>query len=364
MQPAPSFSEHPAAEPRGDRGRVARGRDNDEYELFVAERDGRVVGHTLLYRRPPDLRVPRGSIDLAQASTEPEARGTGVGRALTAHVLVLGPRARLSGDDDRLADDEPLGLALLAAARLPRRVSAALPLDPVVTQRVPLLFGTRLTVVDVPDDAVVLRPPPPGEPVADVRAAVRDALALPARRRAARGARDARRARDDRGRAAGAAAAGRAATTRGRTRSRPPRPSSSAPASRPSGRRCWSRRGLTRRPQQPRARAARRRLPRLRAALPRHGRDPRRREPGPRRAGARGTRAAAPSNRALARHRPGADRQRRRDGARRRACAAARLRGRRGAAGGDRVLAARDRRLAGLAAGDAARAPARRPRCR
>src|SRR3954452_4373037 len=91
----------------------------------------------------------------------------------------LGPRARLPGDDDRLAADEPLGVALLASARFPRRVSAALPLDSVVAQRVPLLFGTRLTVVDVPDDAVVLRPPPPGEPVADVRAAVRDALRFP-----------------------------------------------------------------------------------------------------------------------------------------------------------------------------------------
>ena len=59
----------------------------DKYELFVAERDGRIVGHILLYRRPPDLRVPKKSIDLAQASTEPEARGTGVGRALTAHVI-------------------------------------------------------------------------------------------------------------------------------------------------------------------------------------------------------------------------------------------------------------------------------------
>ena len=46
-------------------------------------------------------------------------------------------------------------------------------------QRVPLLFGTRLTVAEAPDDAVVLRPPPPGEPVADVRAAVRDALRFP-----------------------------------------------------------------------------------------------------------------------------------------------------------------------------------------
>jgi hypothetical protein len=42
-----------------------------------------------------------------------------------------------------------------------------------------MLFGTRLTIVDAPDDAVILRPPPPGEPVADVRAAVRDALRFP-----------------------------------------------------------------------------------------------------------------------------------------------------------------------------------------
>jgi hypothetical protein len=45
--------------------------------------------------------------------------------------------------------------------------------------RLPLLFGTRVAVVDAPDDAVVLRPPPPGEPIADVRAAVRDALRFP-----------------------------------------------------------------------------------------------------------------------------------------------------------------------------------------
>ena len=61
--------------------------DLDDYELFVAERDGRIVGHLLLYRRPPDLRVPPNGIDLSQASTEPEARGTGVGRALTAHAI-------------------------------------------------------------------------------------------------------------------------------------------------------------------------------------------------------------------------------------------------------------------------------------
>ena len=45
--------------------------------------------------------------------------------------------------------------------------------------RVPLLAGSRLLVVGAPDDAVVLRPPPPGEAVADVAAGVRDALRFP-----------------------------------------------------------------------------------------------------------------------------------------------------------------------------------------
>jgi hypothetical protein len=46
-------------------------------------------------------------------------------------------------------------------------------------QRVPLLSGTRLAIVNAPDDAVVLRPPPPGQPIEDVAAAVRDALRFP-----------------------------------------------------------------------------------------------------------------------------------------------------------------------------------------
>ena len=45
--------------------------------------------------------------------------------------------------------------------------------------RVPLLAGSRLVVVDAGDDDVVLRPPPPGEAIADVGAAVRDALRFP-----------------------------------------------------------------------------------------------------------------------------------------------------------------------------------------
>ncbi|HEV7639795.1 MAG TPA: GNAT family N-acetyltransferase [Gaiellaceae bacterium] len=55
---------------------------------FVAMRDGRAVGHALLYSRPEgDLRVPAGNIDLAHAATLDDARGTGVGLALAHHVL-------------------------------------------------------------------------------------------------------------------------------------------------------------------------------------------------------------------------------------------------------------------------------------
>jgi GNAT superfamily N-acetyltransferase len=87
MLPAPSFSEIPLQSVEEIEAEWREEGEADKYELFVAERDRRIVGHTLLYRRPPDLRVPPCSIDLAQASTEPEARGTGVGRALTEHVL-------------------------------------------------------------------------------------------------------------------------------------------------------------------------------------------------------------------------------------------------------------------------------------
>jgi hypothetical protein len=45
--------------------------------------------------------------------------------------------------------------------------------------RVPMLAGSRLVVVTADDDALVLRPPPPVEGVADVGAAVRDALRFP-----------------------------------------------------------------------------------------------------------------------------------------------------------------------------------------
>ncbi|HEY7397276.1 MAG TPA: GNAT family N-acetyltransferase [Gaiellaceae bacterium] len=65
--------------------------DEDAFPLhLVAEVEGRVVGHLLLYDRPAgDLRVPERNVDLALAGTLPEARGRGVGRALTAHALAF-----------------------------------------------------------------------------------------------------------------------------------------------------------------------------------------------------------------------------------------------------------------------------------
>jgi hypothetical protein len=45
--------------------------------------------------------------------------------------------------------------------------------------RLALLAGSRVAVVSAGDDAVVLAPPPPREPVADVGAAVRDSLRFP-----------------------------------------------------------------------------------------------------------------------------------------------------------------------------------------
>ena len=55
---------------------------------FVAERDGRTIGHALLYSRPEgDLRVPSDNIDLAHVATLDDVRGEGVGLALAHHVL-------------------------------------------------------------------------------------------------------------------------------------------------------------------------------------------------------------------------------------------------------------------------------------
>jgi len=85
---APSFS---ARKPQADeaiRAEWAGVWDDERYTHLVAERDRRVVGHALLYRRERgDLRIPDGSIDLALVVTAADRRGSGVGSGLTSHAL-------------------------------------------------------------------------------------------------------------------------------------------------------------------------------------------------------------------------------------------------------------------------------------
>ena len=54
---------------------------------FVGELDGRLAGHLLLYPEEPSLATPPGSVYLAVAATLPDARGRGLGRALTERAL-------------------------------------------------------------------------------------------------------------------------------------------------------------------------------------------------------------------------------------------------------------------------------------
>ncbi len=62
--------------------------DPDLFWSFVAERESRPIGGTIMYRRPEgDLRVPERNVDLAFAATRPDVRGSGVGLALTGHML-------------------------------------------------------------------------------------------------------------------------------------------------------------------------------------------------------------------------------------------------------------------------------------
>jgi len=55
--------------------------------LFLAERDGDLVGLTLLYEPPAELGTPPGAVRLAAASVLPSARGQGIGRALAEHAF-------------------------------------------------------------------------------------------------------------------------------------------------------------------------------------------------------------------------------------------------------------------------------------
>jgi GNAT superfamily N-acetyltransferase len=88
QQLAPSFSARPEVPEDEYREGWKDTWQDPAYTYFVAEHDGRLVGHLVLYRRPPnDLRIAVDNIDLSHAVTLSDARGRGIGTALTAHAL-------------------------------------------------------------------------------------------------------------------------------------------------------------------------------------------------------------------------------------------------------------------------------------
>jgi GNAT superfamily N-acetyltransferase len=58
-----------------------------EVAYFVAERDGRPLGHSTLYPADPGFATPADAVFVASTATVPEARGTGAGLALVANAL-------------------------------------------------------------------------------------------------------------------------------------------------------------------------------------------------------------------------------------------------------------------------------------
>jgi GNAT superfamily N-acetyltransferase len=82
---SPSFS---GLEPSDERDDWIETLEDPTVAWFVAERDGEPLGHATLYEPGPDLGTPSDAVFLASTATVPEARGLGVGRALTQHALV------------------------------------------------------------------------------------------------------------------------------------------------------------------------------------------------------------------------------------------------------------------------------------
>src|SRR5262249_47378809 len=91
----------------------------------------------------------------------------------------VGPGTEIPGDRDRLAGDGSPLLPRLAGAGGSRARFPGVPRGPPV-RRVPLPDGSGRVAAGAPGGAVGLAPPPPTDrPIADVGAAVRDALRFP-----------------------------------------------------------------------------------------------------------------------------------------------------------------------------------------
>ena len=237
------------------RRRERAARTTRDPELRLAERDGRVR------RRRAQIGAGRATSPCTPASrgrrrapprlrgTLPDVRGTGVGVALVERGLRVGAPRRLS----TIVGSTGASTNLLASRFWPRRGFTARRIfrcavdrpATAVMPRLPMLSGSRVAVVNAPDDAVVLRPPPPLEAIADVAAAVRDALRFPLSGPAARGARHAAAARRRSSSSRRSCRCRARRTTRGARRSRPRSTSSSGSASRRRGRRSSSPAGST-----------------------------------------------------------------------------------------------------------------------
>ena len=187
----------------------------DEIGDLVVERDGRIVGAFQLVpveqssvhaglARPDGRRAPRLGGDRSgrpRLGRRPRADGGGAspGRASAGYETMV--------TDWRVTN-------LLSSRFWPARgfrddVPPALPAHPLVP-RIPIPSGSRVAVVNVAEDGVVLRPPAALRGDRRRRRRRPRRASLPALRRAARSAREAGRHGDDRRRAARAAAAGSA----------------------------------------------------------------------------------------------------------------------------------------------------------
>src|SRR5581483_702373 len=214
---------------RPDPGRVRAGRERRDHvvglpalelEVPVAEGldDRPEVGELLAEQvghRPAPLLVDhlgrlrdRGAVHRPGVPRDGDAPRAVVGEQLEEHVREAEERVRRAavargellreGEEGAVGevvavDEEELGLAGRRVVELELRsrqglgrhgssVRFAAPVPSATTlrvPRVPLLAGTRIAVVDVGDGGLVLRPPPPGRAIADVGAAVREALRFP-----------------------------------------------------------------------------------------------------------------------------------------------------------------------------------------
>lgn len=89
---SPSFLPNPLSDEQ-ERADWAETFEDPDAAYFVVEREERILGHSLLYRPDQNMGIGPDVVYLASTATIPEVRGTGVGLALTDHVLAWAAEA-------------------------------------------------------------------------------------------------------------------------------------------------------------------------------------------------------------------------------------------------------------------------------